>query len=61
MLLLVEGATNRQIADELGVSVATVGAHVRHMLDKWDCRNRTHLIVTFLLGGTSAHDHRRGP
>lgn len=39
------GMTNQQIADELRISVRTVHAHIRSLLDKLDLANRTHLAL----------------
>lgn len=39
--LVVAGRTNRDIAAELVLSVRTVDMHVRNILQKLDCRNRT--------------------
>src|SRR5262249_51208748 len=39
--LLAAGRTNREIADELSLSPATVGIHVTHILAKTGCTNRT--------------------
>lgn len=38
--LLARGHTNRQIADELGISPRTVGTHVEHVYDKAGVRSR---------------------
>ena len=40
LCLLARGETNRQIADVLGISVKTVGAHVEHIYTKADVRSR---------------------
>ncbi len=40
LCLLASGETNRQIADALGISVKTVGAHVEHIYTKTDVRSR---------------------
>jgi DNA-binding CsgD family transcriptional regulator len=37
---LARGATNRQIADVLYISVRTAGVHVSHILGKVDAANR---------------------
>jgi DNA-binding NarL/FixJ family response regulator len=38
--LLALGATNRQIADALFISIRTAGVHVSHILSKLDAANR---------------------
>ena len=40
LCLLARGETNRQIADALGISVKTVGAHVEHIYAKAGVRSR---------------------
>jgi LuxR family maltose regulon positive regulatory protein len=39
--LLITGASNQRIADELTVSVGTVKAHVSHILGKLGAHSRT--------------------
>lgn len=39
--LLATGASNRELATALGVSIRTVTTHVRNILDKLDLKNRT--------------------
>jgi DNA-binding CsgD family transcriptional regulator len=41
---MVEGATNKAISEDLGISLATVKTHISHILQKTGCRNRTDLI-----------------
>jgi non-specific serine/threonine protein kinase len=41
--LLVDGKTNREIAEELGISPRTAQAHVTNLLQKLRFRNRTEL------------------
>lgn len=43
--LLVRGASNRQIALELNLSVKTVQNHVSHILDKLQAADRTQLVL----------------
>jgi class 3 adenylate cyclase/DNA-binding CsgD family transcriptional regulator len=43
--LLVNGATNTEIASGLFISAATVKAHVSHLLVKLDCTNRVQLAI----------------
>ena len=41
--LIGRGLTNRQIADELGLSTRTVEGHVYRAMTKTDCADRTEL------------------
>jgi DNA-binding CsgD family transcriptional regulator len=41
---MVEGAANKVISEDLGISLATVKTHISHILQKTGCRNRTDLI-----------------
>jgi len=41
MRLVAEGLTNRQIAEQLVLSIRTVDMHVRNILTKLRCRTRT--------------------
>ena len=43
--LLATGATNAEIADELGVTIGTVKTHVSHVLSKLHLRDRSAAIV----------------
>ncbi len=43
--LLVAGASNKQVADRLTISLGTVKTHVHHILDKLGTENRTLAIV----------------
>ena len=40
LALVARGLTNREIADELVISVKTAGVHVSHILRKLDVPNR---------------------
>lgn len=42
--LVMQGCTNRQIADELVVTVSAVQAHLTRIYAKHDVRSRTQLI-----------------
>jgi LuxR family maltose regulon positive regulatory protein len=42
--LLAQGMTNRQIAEELVVSISTVKSHVHHISNKLDADNRTQAV-----------------
>jgi DNA-binding NarL/FixJ family response regulator len=43
--LVVEGHTNKAIADMLGVSVTTVETHRAHILQKLDLHNTAELVL----------------
>ncbi|MCB9617261.1 MAG: helix-turn-helix transcriptional regulator [Sandaracinus sp.] len=43
--LLANGASTKEVAYALGISVAAVGAHVKALVTKVGARNRTHLIT----------------
>ena len=49
--LLVQGATNMEIADALIVSEHTVKAHLRSILNKLNCRNRQEAVARALQDG----------
>lgn len=51
-LLLVDGATDRQIAERLNVSQRTVSNEVRELIDRLGATNRTHAIA--LIAGANA-------
>ncbi|MBD2869069.1 response regulator [Paenibacillus arenilitoris] len=43
--LVGEGRSNREIADELGLSVGTVKNHISQVMDKLELRDRTQLAI----------------
>lgn len=43
--LMVDGLSNKQIADNLVITIDTVKAHVKHVLAKLDCADRTQACV----------------
>jgi len=51
MLLIAEGMSNKEIADELHISIKTVKTHVSNLLMKCELEDRTQLAV---------HAHRKG-
>ena len=44
--LIIKGASNGEISDELFISENTVKFHVRNILKKTGCSNRTELLTT---------------
>ena len=48
---VVEGLTNEQIGERLHLSDSTVKTHVRHLLEKTGCENRTKLAVLARVSG----------
>ncbi|MEM7429270.1 MAG: response regulator transcription factor [Pseudomonadota bacterium] len=51
---LAKGSTNKQLADELGISVNTVKFHLRNLFEKLDVQNRAHAIA-FYYSSVSGH------
>ena len=51
LCLLVNGSSNREIADQLGISLRTVHAHVSNAQQKTATRSRTQLAVHALRAG----------
>jgi DNA-binding NarL/FixJ family response regulator len=49
--LLAAGKSNREIADTLYISPSTVASHVRHILTKTGCTNRTEAAAYALRHG----------
>jgi DNA-binding NarL/FixJ family response regulator len=57
LLGVMEGRLNKQIAYDLGVSEATVKAHMTAILKKLDVQNRTQAVLAAkALGVTLVHD-----
>jgi DNA-binding NarL/FixJ family response regulator len=46
--LMAAGATNAEIADRLVIAQSTVQSHVKHILRKFDARNRTEAVSKYL-------------
>jgi len=45
------GMRNKEIAHHLGVSDATINAHIKHILEKLNATDRTHAVMTGLRRG----------
>ena len=50
-MAIARGSTNGEIADELSMSVATVKAHITHILTKLALSNRTQIALLAHEGG----------
>lgn len=48
LLLLVDGKTNKEIADSLCISENTVKFHIRNLLQKTGCKNRNELVLLYM-------------
>lgn len=51
LLLLLEGQSNREIADALGVREGTTKVYLRIMMQRFNVRNRTQLVLKVVNGG----------
>jgi DNA-binding CsgD family transcriptional regulator len=51
VLALLSGHSNRELADQLFVSVKTIETHLTHIYRKLGCRSRVHLITSYYAGG----------
>jgi FixJ family two-component response regulator len=47
----VAGRLNKQIADDLGISIKTVEAHRANLMEKLEARSMAELMKTALRGG----------
>ncbi len=54
---LVDGLTNEQIGEQLHLSSSTVKTHLRHLLEKTGCDNRTQLAVQARASGLVVGKH----
>ncbi len=43
--LLSEGYSNKEVSDQLFISIQTVKTHVTHIFEKLDARDRTHAVA----------------
>lgn len=50
------GASNLSIAEKLGMSENTVKTHIRHMIEKTGCDNRTQLAIRARVAGIVVED-----
>ena len=51
MQYLVDGCTNEEIAEKMGITRDGVKMHMKHILDKLDARDRTEVVAQALLRG----------
>jgi DNA-binding NarL/FixJ family response regulator len=48
LILLSKGHTNKEIADQLSLSVETVGSHLKHIYEKLHVRSRAEAVARYL-------------
>ena len=58
LLVLVRGASNQAIADDLGISAKTVGHHIQHVYQKAGVRSRAAATRLGLRARPRSHAHR---
>lgn len=63
VLALLSGSSNRELADQLFVSVKTVETHLTRIYRKLGCRSRVQVITSYHRGAFSGilPEPRRGP
>jgi DNA-binding NarL/FixJ family response regulator len=47
--LMGDGETDKEIADKMSMPIRTIRARISSMLKKWDCKNRTQLVLKVVL------------
>lgn len=47
--LMGDGKTDKEIADNMKMPIRTIRGRISTMLKKWDCKNRTHLVLKVVL------------
>jgi DNA-binding NarL/FixJ family response regulator len=47
--LMGDGKTDKEISDQMKMNLDTVKMRVRNMLKKWDCKNRTQLVLKVVM------------
>jgi DNA-binding NarL/FixJ family response regulator len=61
---VITGASNAEIALDLGVSLATAKRHLANVMLKWRCSNRTQVAIDALWRAgfvDPIHDHKSQP
>lgn len=58
--LVAQGASNREIAHELGISRRTVESHLEHVFVKLDIKSRLRLAVLYLSAGGAGNGSASG-
>jgi DNA-binding NarL/FixJ family response regulator len=48
LILLSKGYANKEIADQLSLSVETVGSHLKHIYEKLHVRSRTGAVARYM-------------
>ena len=50
LILLSKGHTNKEIAEQLSLSVETVGSHLKHIYEKLHVRSRAEAVARYITG-----------
>jgi DNA-binding NarL/FixJ family response regulator len=50
LILLSKGYANKEIADQLSISVETVGSHLKHIYEKMHVRSRAEAVAQYMTG-----------
>jgi DNA-binding NarL/FixJ family response regulator len=50
LIWLSKGYANKEIADQLSLSVETVGSHLKHIYEKLHVRSRTEAVARYITG-----------
>ena len=48
LILLSKGYSNKEIADQLSISVETVGSHLKHIYEKMHVRSRAEAVARYM-------------
>jgi DNA-binding NarL/FixJ family response regulator len=52
LILLSKGYANKEISDQLSISVDTVGSHLKHIYEKLHVRSRAEAVARYMTGKT---------
>lgn len=61
LILLSKGYSNKEIADQIGLSVDTVRSHLKHIYEKMHVRSRTEAVIRYMNGKPGTGQDPDGP